>query len=453
MTLFQRLRTIDKDIQVAIIGIGSIGKGLVYQSHRTPGIRPVAISDIKIEKAIECAKWLKFDYREVTTTDELNRCIEEGKVAVCQDGEILASSPLVDVLIESSNAILEGAKHALKGIDTGQHIVMMNYEAELMYGPYLLQKANEKGVVYTCADGDQPTVIKTLVDELDLWGFDLVMAGNMKGYLDRYTDPKKIQPEADKRNLDHKMCSSYTDGSKLCVEMAVLANALDLRTDIPGMHGHKIKSIHDIFDAYDFEAIYKDRKPVVDYVLGAEPKGGVFAIGYTEEKFQQYTLDWFPPDMGPGPFYLFYRPYHLGHIEAMACVAEAYLDGSARLQPNYGMKTNVFAYAKQDLKAGQSLDGMGGYAAYGLIENLADNKNNPGIPICIAEGVKVKRDFAKDERIGLQDVEFDRNDPSFDLYFKALECTPAHQQQRQIITSEVQESREIAREFENPSAV
>lgn len=431
MTLSQRLRRLEKEIQVAIIGIGSIGKGLVYQSHRTPGIKPVAISDIRIEKAIECAEWLKFDYKVVTNVSELNKCVEDGKVAVCQNGEVLASSPLVDVLIESSNAIIEGARHALQGIATGQHIVMMNYEAELMYGPYILQKANEQGVVYTCADGDQPTVIKTLVDELDLWGFDLVMAGNMKGFMDRYTDPTKIVPEADKRNLDHKMCSSYTDGSKLCVEMAVLANALDLRTAVPGMYGHKLNSIYDIFDAYNFEEIWKDRKGVVDYVLGAQPKGGVFAIGYTEEKFQQHTLDWFPPDMGPGPFYLFYRPYHLGHIEAMACVAEAYLDHSARLQPNYGMKTNVFAYAKKDLKAGELLDGMGGYASYGLIENLSDNKDNPGIPICIAENVKLKRDFRKDERIGLKDVEFDRNDPSFDLYFKALEYTNGNGQTSQ----------------------
>lgn len=416
MTLFEQLKGLDHEINVAIIGIGSIGKGLVYQSHVTPNIRPVAIADIKIEKAIACAEWLRLDHKVVSNVSELNECIRKGVVAVCQDGEVLAGTELVDVLIESSNAILPAAKHVLTGIANGQHIVMMNYEAELMYGPYLLKKAQEAGVVYTCADGDQPTVIKTLVDELDLWGFDLVMAGNMKGYMDRYTDPMKIKPEADKRNLDHKMCSSYTDGSKLCVEMAVLANGLNLKTDVPGMHGPKIKSIYDIFDHFNFEEIYKNKQGVVDYVLGAEPKGGVFAIGYTEDKFQQYTLDWFPPAMGPGPFYLFYRPYHLGHIEAMACVIEAYLHKSARLQPIHGMKTNVFAYAKRDLRAGEALDGMGGYAAYGLIENFEDNVQDPGIPICLAENMTLKKPIAKDEKIFLKDVEFNTSDPSFDLY-------------------------------------
>lgn len=420
MTLAEQLRRLDKEIAVAIIGIGSIGKGLVYQSHITPGIRPVAIADLKLEKAIECAEWLKVDYKVVYSASEMNDCIRNGVLAVCQSGEVLASSELVDVLIESSNAILAGANHVLKGIAHGQHIVMMNYEAELMYGPYLLQKATESGLVYTCADGDQPTVIKTLVDELDLWGFDLVMAGNMKGYMDRYTDPVKIAPEADKRNLDHKMCSSYTDGSKLCVEMAVLANGLDLRTDIPGMHGPKMESIYDIFDHFDFEDIYKNKQGVVDYVLGANPKGGVFAIGYNEDKFQQYTLDWFPPQMGPGPFYLFYRPYHLGHIEAMSCVAEAYLHRSARLQPKHGMKTNVFAYAKKDLNPGDMLDGMGGYAAYGLIENMDENQVNQGIPICIAEKIKLKNPVRKDQKILLSDLDFNENDPSYSLYMDAV---------------------------------
>lgn len=421
MTLKEQLLHLDNEIAVAVIGIGSIGKGLVYQSAITPNIKPVAIADLKIEKAIECAEWLKVDYKVVNTVTELNDCIKNGVLAVCQDGEVLASSELVDVQIESSNAILAGANHVLKGIAHGQHIVMMNYEAELMYGPHLLRKANEAGVVYTCADGDQPTVIKTLVDEMDLWGFDLVMAGNMKGYMDRYTDPVKIAPEADKRNLDHKMCSSYTDGSKLCVEMAVLANGLNLRTDVPGMHGPKMESIYDIFDNYDFEDIYKNKQGVVDYVLGANPKGGVFAIGYNEDKFQQYTLDWFPPQMGPGPFYLFYRPYHLGHIEAMACVVEAYLHKSARLQPKYGMKTNVFAYAKKDLKPGDALDGMGGYSSYGLIENCDENNLNPGMPICIAEKMTLKNPIPKDQKILLSDLDFDSNDPAYELYVKATE--------------------------------
>lgn len=419
-TLKTRLLSLEKEIRVAIIGIGSIGKGLVYQVNATPGMKPVAIADIFINKAVDCAKWLNLDYEVVHTLSDLNYAIQRGKVAVTDKGELLAASGLVHVMIESSNAVLQGALHALKAIQNHQHVVMMNFEAEMMYGPVLLKAAQEEGVVYTCADGDQPTVIKRLIDDIELWGLDIVMAGNIKNYLDRYTDPVKIAPEADKRTLDHKMCSSYTDGTKLCVEMAVLANAINGKTAVPGMFGHRMKHVNEIFNHINFDEVWDRKHPLVDYVLGGEPKGGVFVVAHTADKFQQYTFNWFPPDVGPGPYFIFSRPYHLGHIEAMHCVAEAYLDGTARLQPIYGMRTNVHTYAKRDLKAGDQLDGMGGFNSYGLVENLDEHVDSPGLPILLNDNLKVIRDIAKDERIGLNDVEFNAHDKAFQLYFQAL---------------------------------
>jgi predicted homoserine dehydrogenase-like protein len=104
----------------------------------------------------------------------------------------------------------------------------------------------------------------------------------------------------------------------------------------------------------------------------------------------------------------------------MQCVAEAYLDGTARLQPIYGLRTNVHTYAKRSLRAGDRLDGMGGFNSYGLIENLDDSIKEPGLPILLNEDLRLKRDIAKDERIGLADVEFDENDRAFQMYFQAL---------------------------------
>ncbi len=417
--MLSRVSARQADIKVAIIGIGSIGNGLVYQCHTTPGFRPVAIADIKIDRAITCATWLGLDYEVVDSLAALHDAVQGGKLAVSDDGELVAQCAQAEVLIEASNAVAAGARHALTALHHNKHVVMMNYEADLMFGPALLALARQNGLVYTSADGDQPTVIKRIVDEIEFWGFDLVMAGNIKGYLDRYVNPTIIIPEADKRNLDYKMCSSYTDGTKLGVEMAVLANGLGLRTAVPGMVGPRAAHIQDVFQLFDFETLWQDRQGVVDYVLGAQPTGGVFVIGYTESKFQQFTLDWFPPNMGPGPFYLFYRPYHLGHIEALLGVAEAVLDGRARLQPTYGFRTNVFTYAKKDLQPGDVLDGMGGYACYGLIENY-DNGRAPGLPILLADDVVLKRPIAKDQPILLADVEYDPDAFQFQFYAEAL---------------------------------
>ena len=190
---------------------------------------------------------------------------------------------------------------------------------------------------------------------------------------------------------------------------------------VPGMLGPRASSIYDVFDLFDFAALWQDdRQPIVDYVLGATPKGGVFAVGYTEKDFQQFTLAWFPPEMGPGPYYLFYRPYHLGHIEALKSVVEAVVHKRALLKPDFGFMTNVYAYARRDLRQGETMDGLGGYLSYGMIENQADNVQHPGLPICLSDGVTVCRDIAKDEKIYMDDVHYETDAPRFQLFQKAL---------------------------------
>jgi len=418
--LLTRLKALDDSIKVGIVGIGSIGRGMTLQAKLTPGIECVAIADIIVERAIEMAEYLGQDYQVVGSPNEMHDAIQKGRLAICEDGDLVASCETIDVFIEATNSVSAGGQHALTAIEHGKHIVMMNYESDLMFGPYLMEQAEKRGLVYTVCDGDQPTVLRHLIDEMEFMGFELVMAGNIKGYLDRYVDPTSIIPEADKRDLDYRMCTSYTDGTKLCVEMAVLANGLGLRTALPGMYGPRIADIYDVFDHFDFDTLWEGREPVVDYVLGARPKGGVFAIGYTEDEYQQHTLSWFPPEMGPGPFYLFYRPYHLGHFESMASIATAALDGRAVLKPEFGFRTNVYAYAKRDLRKGETLDGMGGYACYGKIENTVGNDVQPGIPICLAEDVTLLADVPKDQKILLKDVEVDREDYAFALHEEAM---------------------------------
>jgi predicted homoserine dehydrogenase-like protein len=418
-----RLKSLPEPIKLAIIGTGSAGTGLGYQSGITPGIECVALCDIELERARQCADSIGRKCRVVERPEALRDAIREGVLAVCQDGELLARCESVDVLIEASNSIPRGGHHAVTALENATHVVMMNAEADLVFGPYLTALAREHHVVYTSCDGDQPGVIRRMVDDVRLWGFELVMAGNIKGFLDRYANPTTIAPEADKRYLDHKMCASYTDGSKLCVEMALVANALGLETDVPGMHGPKAQHVLDIPKLFDFDRMHQEGKAVVDYVIGPEPKGGVFAVGYSDSRYQQKMLGWFPAQLGDGPFYVFRRPYHLIHIEAMRCVAEAFLDGEALLQPTYGFRTNVFTYAKRALRAGDKLDGLGGYACYGLIENCGEALEQDGYPICLAEDVVVRRDIAEDERILMDDVDCDVRREDMALYVKAVEAS------------------------------
>ncbi len=419
--LLERLKALSSSIRVAIIGVGSMGKGLFYQCQITPRIECVAMADLKVERAVDCAVWMKRDYRVVDNVGAMVEVIRHGGIAICEDGNLAAKCELVDVLIESSNSIGAAGQLSVTALKNGKRLILMNAEADLIFGPYLIDLAQSNGSVYTSCDGDQYGVLKRLIDDLQLWGFELVMAGNIKGFLDRYSNPTKIIPEADKRNLDYRMATAYTDGTKLCIEMALVSNAFGLSTLVPGMQGPRASHVRDIFHLFDFDKLWRDKQPFVDYLLGAEPGGGVFIVGYCDDDYQKSMLSYYK--MGAGPFYLFYRPYHLCHVEAMGCVAEAFLDGQPFLQPIHGFRTNVYAYAKRDLRKGEKLDGIGGYTCYGLIENCTQGTNRVGLPICLAEGVTLKRDVFRDEKIPLSDVQYDPDRSAFALYERSLKCS------------------------------
>lgn len=419
--LYHRLKSRKNDIKVVIIGLGAMGKGLYYQCKITPGVKCIAVADLDINKCVESAKMVGDDYKMVSSEKEMSDVVNGNTLAICDNGELLANCDQADVVIEASNAIGAGAKYVVKALENKKHVVLMNAEIDLLYGVYFMQVAKENGVICTSIDGDQYGVIKRLIDDFQLWGFEPVMAGNIKGFLDRYANPISIVPEADKRNLDYKMCTSYTDGTKLCIEMAIIANAFGMKTLTPGMTGPKAKNVTEVFDLYDFEKIWKKGDaPFVDYILGAEPGGGVFAVGYCDHPYQMEMMDYYK--MGKGPFYLFYRPYHLCHVEAMESIVAPFLDDDALLQPELGFQTNVFTYAKKDLKKGENLDGLGGHTCYGLIENSNEGSENE-LPILLADDVKLKRDIKKDEKITLNDIEYDPESYAFALYEKALKVS------------------------------
>ena len=415
--MLARLQELKETIKVAIIGVGAMGKGLLYQSAITPGIECVAIADLDLDKCVRAAKWLNIPHRVVETQNEMDDAINDGHLAICQDGNLAAKAASVEVVIEASSAIRAGAEFALTAIKNQRHLVLMNAEIDLAFGPHLMKLAHDNNVTYASCDGDQHGVIRKLYDEMTLWGFEPVMAGNIKGYLDRYANPTMIIPEADKRNLDYHMCTAYTDGTKLNIEMSLVANALDMVTAMPGMYGHRANHVSEVLDLYDMELLHSLNKPVVDYILGAEPGGGVFTVGFSDNPYQMDMMKYYK--MGDGPYYVFYRPYHLCHVEAMEYVARAVLDDKSLLEPTYGFKTNVYAYAKKDLRAGQTLDGIGGYTCYGMIENCPPINEDSWLPICLTEGTVLRRDISKDEKISLLDVEFDPTALEFDLYFKS----------------------------------
>jgi predicted homoserine dehydrogenase-like protein len=404
-------------VAFAMIGAGAMGKGLLYQSGITAGVRCVALADRVVDRAIACAVDLGVAWRLVDRPDAMHDAIRQGLLAIVEDGDLCARCELAEVLVEASSAIAPAGAFAVTAIEHGKHLILMNAEIDLAFGPALLRLATRHGVTYTSCDGDQHGVIARLVDEVRRWGFELVMAGNIKGFLDRYANPETIVPEADLRRLDYRMATAYTDGTKLSVEMALVANGLQLDVLAPGMMGPRAGEVRDVLALFDFAAIRSRAAPVADYILGAAPGGGVFAIGHCEHPYQRSMLAYYK--MGDGPFYLFYRPYHLCHIEAMEGLVAAARHGRSLLRPDFGLRTNVYAHAKRFLRAGERLDGVGGFTCYGLVANNDAALAATALPICLAEDVTLIRDVAIDASIHLADVRYDPRRLDFSLHAEA----------------------------------
>jgi len=414
--LKRQLAQRSEPVKAGLIGAGAMGKGLLYQILLTPGTTCTGLADIKPQVAEDACRELGVPFRRVDNVAQMRAARAAGQVPICADGMLVAADPENDVLVESSSAIVAGAEHACAALAEGVHVVLMNAEVDQVFGPALNARARRNGVVCTSCDGDQHGVLMSLISNLTFWGFDLVMAGNIKGFHDLRANPVDIRPEADKRRLDYRMCTAYTDGTKLNIEMSVLANALGLRTDVPGMHGPRAADLSGLDKLFDLAALHAGG-PVVDYVLGAQPGGGVFAIGHHDQPFQRFMMNYYK--MGEGPYYTFYRPYHLCHVEAMASILQPVVEGAGLLTQPSGFATQVFGYAKVPLGAGTTLDGLGGHCVYGLIENMP-TQGHAGLPVCLAEDVVMRRDLPQDAPILMADVVVPEDRFDFRLYREAL---------------------------------
>jgi predicted homoserine dehydrogenase-like protein len=181
----------------------------------------------------------------------------------------------------------------------------------------------------------------------------------------------------------------------------VLVNATGFSVARRGMTGHRCAHVKEVLDLYDLDALLQT--PLVDFVLGAEPGSGAFVVGFDDDKERRAYMQYFK--MGEGPFHVFYRPFHLTHLEAPLSVARAVLFGDAAITPMGPPRAEVVTYAKIDLEAGAVLDGIGGFSCYGMIDNIGVARSQRALPMGLSDGCVMRRGVAADHMITLDDIE------------------------------------------------
>ena len=408
--LAQRARE-GRPIRVGLIGAGFMARGVALQiALSVPGMRVAAIANRTLEGARRA-------YREadvsgvcvVETVTQLERAIESGIPAITEDAMLLCRAAGIDAIIEVTGTIEHAAHVTLEAIAHRKHVVLMNAEIDGTIGPILKTYADRAGVVLTTADGDQPGVMMNLYRFVKGIGVKPVMCGNIKGLHDPYRNPTTQEGFARQWGQNPAMVTSFADGTKISFENAIVANGTGMRVGQRGMYGPTVAPgtpIQEVAERYPLEAMLEG-PGIVDYVVGAMPGPGVFVLGTHDHPQQKHYLSLYK--LGNGPLYCFYTPYHLCHFEVPNTVARAVLFQDAALSPQGAPCVEVLATAKIDLKAGESIDGLGGYMTYGLAENADTARSQNLLPIGLAEGCTLKRDVPKDALLTFDDVELPQN--------------------------------------------
>jgi predicted homoserine dehydrogenase-like protein len=403
--LLDRQSSTGRPVRVGLVGAGQMGRGFVAQVRRIAGMEVVAVADLDLQRATGALQ--SAGIANVTTGDDyhkLSSAVVDGGTVATTDPTLLTALP-VDMVIDATGVPEIGAQIALRSLLAGRHVGLLNVETDITVGWLLSRIAANSGAVYTLCRGDEPAESLKLVEFARDLAFDVVCAGKGKNNPMRPHDtPADLAAEAASKKMNPKMLCSFVDGSKAMIEMAALANAADLGVSKRGMSGYKttVPELHEVFKPASDGGIL-DRSGVVDFATGPVAPG-VFVIARSDEPTVVEEMDYL--GMGSGPYYSFYRPYHLASIEAPLSIPPAVLDGFSDIQPR-AWRAEVAAGTKRPLKAGEVIDGIGGECVYGMIDSAETAREERLVPLGLLAGARVTRDVDVDHLLTYDDVEID----------------------------------------------
>ncbi|HXP87612.1 MAG TPA: SAF domain-containing protein [Bryobacteraceae bacterium] len=401
-------------IRVGMVGAGATGRAIALQlGTPVPGIRLVAIANRTPEHGERAFREAGIDtWVRAESAREAESAIARGLPVVTDDPSVLTACDAIDILVEATGTVEAAAGAVLQAFDRGKHVVLVNAELDSLVGPILKVKADQAGVVVTHTDGDEPGVAMTLLRYLRSLGLRPVAAGNIKGMVDYYRNPDTQRAFAERNDQDVRKVTSFADATKLSMEATVLANATGFRAGRRGMYGPACKEVREMAGLLPTDQLLATG--LVDYALGAAPHTGAFVIIHEESPLKKVQLAYYK--LGDGPFYVFYTPFHLPHIQIASTIGRAVIHRDPTVAPIAGPACEVVTVAKRDLKAGERLDGVGGFCAYGLIENATAARAMSALPIALSEGCVLRRDISKDDVLSFDDVDAPQAGIAADLW-------------------------------------
>ena len=421
----------NKPVRVVLIGAGKFGAMYLSQVPRTPGVHLVGIADLSMDNAranLARVGWPEHQASALSLDDAFKR----GLTYLTQDWQMLVAHPMVDVVVECTGNPIAAVEHCLAAFAHGKHVVNVTVEADAFCGPLLASKAAAAGVVYSLAFGDQPALICDLVDWARTCGFPVTAAGRGHKWLPHFNEstPETVwanyglTPEqAARGGLNPKMFNSFLDGSKPSIECTAVANATGLQVPSNGLL-YPPASVEDIpyVTRPKSEGGVLEQKGMVEVISSLEADGrvipydirmGVWVTVEAETDYIKHCFEEYNAHTDPsGRYFTLYKRWHLIGLEVGMSVASVALRGEATGVAQ-GWHADVVATAKRDLRAGEMLDGEGGYTVWGKLLPAKTSARMGGLPLGLAHQVKLIRDVKKGQSLCWEDVAMDAALPAY----------------------------------------
>src|SRR5699024_9829598 len=315
---------------------------------------------------------------------------KEEKIIISTDFKEIIHSKYPEVIVDATGIPEVGAKIAVESLMAKKHLVLLNVEVDITLGPIMKNLYDAANLVYTGSDGDEPAATLGLYEFAKSMGLEVLVAGKGKNNkLAKTANPSTAKKEAEEKSMSPHMLAAFQDGTKTMAEMTLLSNATGFVPDVTGMHGISgdLDSVIEDLNTKEKGGVL-NHFGVVEYVDGLAP--GVFVIVKGANEGVSNELDYLLKK-GKRDHHILYRPFHLASLETPLTIAKAVLNQDHAIVPLGPPISETVAVAKKDIKAGEKIDGIGGYCIYGVMETHQEMKDKNHIPIGLIAGEVVAK--------------------------------------------------------------
>ncbi|CAN5628857.1 SAF domain-containing protein [soil metagenome] len=358
--------------RIGIVGTGFIARGLSYLLHNSKNYHLAGMLTRRLHQINDLPIPDDKVYRDY------EQLFEKSDLIVVTTGDPIYSTEMI-----------------YRAFEYGLPVVTMDAETQIISGSWL----SKQGFI-TEAEGDQPGSLAALDKEIRDMGFEPLVYGNVKSFLNHNPTLEDMQYWAAKNGTSLNQVTSFTDGTKVQIEQCLVANGLGADIYQQGLLGYQSSDINTGALALADKAQELGCK-ISDYILDRTAPPGVFAVA-THNTAQLPYLKYLK--MGSKGKFVLIKPYHLCHLEIPKTIGQVFESNKVLLNNSVTPKISVGTIAKKEIKAGTLLSkGIGSFEVRGEALRIAENTDH--VPIGLIVNAVLKNSVEPGQLITFSDID------------------------------------------------